>query len=508
MKNKDVDQSKLMTLNTNQTVTGYKQFTQAIQADKFIKTGGSDNQILLANGDTSDIGDFLPKYYPHAMGQLIIEPSNTILDQGIRIMKNKNNWDSFVLTGCNADPADRDGPLQQSHDIRHELIQTNNSVVKRRRIWYFYYACYHQPNELQIQPAHQCTVRYHIDYLSQCTNLIYFTDQTIMGKKMKSSTNFVGDINASNYVAALKSDFAFSAESGTVWMYESSWYDSGQLVPDQVTPASDELPIVNGTASAGISTSYSRGDHVHPQQLTYDGNITATKFIKTGGTNQQILLADGTNKSITDFSTSVVPRAFQIDPADGIYWMCFAVLTIPNYTSNEFRMAIIEDLKLLNQDNTAIQNQFINNGGIIKGNTQINSSTGNYSEGLRIANTTNNISAIYIGTSSINSTGSIDGQWSIFKKGDGTLNIVRTADQNIASRGLVISVDGNTLTFNGSVIAGTGASTGASNGSVNYSADNPILWGVNSVGTEGGFYSDGAKVYWRAKPVTLGVVPP
>ncbi|KAA6365169.1 MAG: hypothetical protein EZS28_039304, partial [Streblomastix strix] len=61
------------------------------------------------NGSTSDIGDFLPKYYPHAMGQLIIEPSNTILDQGIMIMKNKYNWDSFVLIGCNADPTDRDG---------------------------------------------------------------------------------------------------------------------------------------------------------------------------------------------------------------------------------------------------------------------------------------------------------------------------------------------------------------------------------------------------------------
>ncbi|KAA6382008.1 MAG: hypothetical protein EZS28_022464 [Streblomastix strix] len=81
-------------------------------------------------------------------------------------------------------------------------------------------------------------------------------------------------------------------------MYESEWYDSGQLVPDQVTPASDELPIVNGTASAGISTSYSRGDHVHPQQLTYDGNVTATKFIKTGGTATEILLANGDTTTI------------------------------------------------------------------------------------------------------------------------------------------------------------------------------------------------------------------
>ncbi|KAA6356319.1 MAG: hypothetical protein EZS28_048154, partial [Streblomastix strix] len=64
-------------------------------------------------------------------------------------------------------------------------------------------------------------------------------------------------------------DFAFSAESGTVWMYESEWYDSGQLVPDQVTPASDELPIIN-----------------------------ATKFIKTGGTATEILLANGDTTTI------------------------------------------------------------------------------------------------------------------------------------------------------------------------------------------------------------------
>ncbi|KAA6312060.1 MAG: hypothetical protein EZS28_055994, partial [Streblomastix strix] len=40
-------------------------------------------------------------------------------------------------------------------------------------------------------------------------------------------------------------NFAFSAESGTVWMYESAWCDSGQLVPEHVTPASDELPKIN-----------------------------------------------------------------------------------------------------------------------------------------------------------------------------------------------------------------------------------------------------------------------
>ncbi|KAA6359344.1 MAG: hypothetical protein EZS28_045129, partial [Streblomastix strix] len=198
-------------------------------------------------------------------------------------------------------------------------------------------------------------------------------------------------------------DFAFSAESGTVWMYSDVWYNSGDIVPDQVSPASDAVPLVDsGAGVAGISTEYSRGDHqhplqissvlpsadtatgevgtaatyarsdhthhvnlsnglplkdtgtgtagasniyasathqhplnvdptvanvplvnataaangtsdfysrndhVHPQQLTYDGNITATKFIKTGGLSTELLVANG--NSTTDFVTKTTTQ--------------------------------------------------------------------------------------------------------------------------------------------------------------------------------------------------------
>ncbi|KAA6400644.1 MAG: hypothetical protein EZS28_003822 [Streblomastix strix] len=43
------------------------------------------------------------------MGQMIIEPNDDIRNQGLRLMKNKANWDSFVLSGCNTDPTDTDG---------------------------------------------------------------------------------------------------------------------------------------------------------------------------------------------------------------------------------------------------------------------------------------------------------------------------------------------------------------------------------------------------------------
>ncbi|KAA6386324.1 MAG: hypothetical protein EZS28_018148 [Streblomastix strix] len=59
-----------------------------------------------------------------------------------------------------------------------------------------------------------------------------------------------------------------SAESGTVWMCDAEWYNSGDTVPDQVTPASNSTPLIDsGTGVAGTSTEYSRGDHKHPLQV-------------------------------------------------------------------------------------------------------------------------------------------------------------------------------------------------------------------------------------------------
>ena len=73
---------------------------------------------------------------------------------------------------------------------------------------------------------------------------------------------------------ATPNDFAYSAESGTKWIYtdvlieeglfEMGWADTGIPVPDQLTPASDTTPLINGEASVGLENAYARGDHRHP----------------------------------------------------------------------------------------------------------------------------------------------------------------------------------------------------------------------------------------------------
>ncbi|KAA6386303.1 MAG: hypothetical protein EZS28_018169 [Streblomastix strix] len=443
-----------------------------------------------------------------------------------------------------------------------------------------------------------------------------------------------------NLPSSASGDFAFSAESGTVWMYESEWYDSGQLVPDQVTPASDELPIIYGTAAAGNSTSYSRGDHIHPQQLTYDNDITATKFIKTGGTATEILLANGDTTTIDskisrtynsgtggyirlcvfptgtstgapyiqfqvtcntnaignvtvtvskqstywptrvteiltqDIVSSItgsqtqIPMSFnlgdggiisnmlQVNPTDRNYTIYSNGIRIGNNNGDSTSSSYLGCIKTatnttqagqweisktndkaltinqsslrqtdhsvglsINSDSSIIKfnnNQLVDVGTdqtitgkkTINNVLKINPTSSDYTEGIRIARSSNGqCSGIYLGCDPNSTSGTMEGQWNIVNTPDGQLQFGVNTQIGQPNQGLLISADGNTLSFNGSVIAGTGAQV-SSNGSVNYSAGNPILWGLNSVDTNGGFYSDGPKVYWRAKPVTLGAVPP
>ncbi|KAA6397151.1 MAG: hypothetical protein EZS28_007323 [Streblomastix strix] len=96
--------------------------------------------------------------------------------------------------------------------------------------------------------------------------------------------------------------------------------------------------------------------------------------------------------------------------------------------------------------------------------------------------------------------------------------IAKVGQEYQVDRGLHTSGDGNSLTFNGSVIAGTGATTnqvggtdganGATNGSVNYSACNSIYWSANFAGLEVGFYNDGAKHLCRQRSWQLASQSP
>ena len=92
-------------------------------------------------------------------------------------------------------------------------------------------------------------------------------------KQILEEAHFRGYVATNAEIQELKAtpnDFVYSAESGTVWVYDmvNGWQNTGVLVPDQLTPASETTPLINGVATVGTENAYARGDHRHPTDTT------------------------------------------------------------------------------------------------------------------------------------------------------------------------------------------------------------------------------------------------
>ncbi|KAA6392090.1 MAG: hypothetical protein EZS28_012384, partial [Streblomastix strix] len=134
-------------------------------------------------------------------------------------------------------------------------------------------------------------------------------------------------------------------------------------------------------------------------------------------------------------------------------------------------------------------------GKLLQVNPTVNDT---FNKSKRISrNQTNQWSNIQFDRDPNSNSGKIDNQWLVRSIGNNGANplgfvIVKAGQEGQADRGLQISADGNTLTFNCQVIAG---------GSVNQSQGKSILWGTNSTGTNGGFYSNGTTIFRRDHPL-------
>lgn len=110
------------------------------------------------------------------------------------------------------------------------------------------------------------------NYIDEQTEVIK-VDVEGLQKQLNEEAHFKGYLSTNAKIQALEAtpnDFAYSAESGTKWVYDvdEGWKDTGTPVPDQLTPASDSTPLINGVATAGQAEEYARGDHRHPTDTT------------------------------------------------------------------------------------------------------------------------------------------------------------------------------------------------------------------------------------------------
>lgn len=139
-------------------------------------------------------------------------------------------------------------------------------------------------------------------YINQRTADINFQIESIENR-INTHAHFKGYFTYNDEIessAATPNDFAYSAESGTVWIYadmgdgQYAWADSGEVIPNQAIQASDDHPVMNGGADAGQSNEYSRSDHVHPTDVT---RLSVEEFIEfknslgdIGGTGSSVFV--------------------------------------------------------------------------------------------------------------------------------------------------------------------------------------------------------------------------
>ncbi|KAA6385344.1 MAG: hypothetical protein EZS28_019129 [Streblomastix strix] len=283
--------------------------------------------------------------------------------------------------------------------------------------------------------------------------------------------------------------------------------------PINVETNASNIPIVDGVGANGTSAFYARQDHIHPQQLTYDGNVTATKFIKTGGLATEVLCANGDTTAISTIDSDSVKKtgnqeqsiAGKLKRTDSTE--SFDDLTDDQYTTkytiqgafvkkrgktlqeiqgvlrhsgddeeseddedyitrgtiyNQYVSKALQDTITGTYPNAKIPQRFILNAGtpstyagFVSGNVQINpSAIAGFDDGLRISRTIENTgsTSIELGCSRTSNSGVIEGQWVIYTPSTKSLIIAVASQAEDLTRGLQISADGNTLTFNGRVI--------------------------------------------------------
>ena len=136
--------------------------------------------------------------------------------------------------------------------------------------------------DVWIDPEGESSIDEIKNYIDEQTEIIK-SDVEGLQAQLNEEAHFRGYVSTNAKIKALNAtpnDFAYSAESGTKWVYDddNGWIDTGMPVPDQLTPASDTTPLINGVASVGSENAYARGDHRHPTDTTREDKSNKVDF--------------------------------------------------------------------------------------------------------------------------------------------------------------------------------------------------------------------------------------
>ncbi|KAA6365157.1 MAG: hypothetical protein EZS28_039316, partial [Streblomastix strix] len=235
-----------------------------LTANQFIKSGGTDQQVLLANGSTKPLSDFVNQID----SQYFVDRSTDQTIGGNKVFSLEVRAPTFKLPGYSSDYVVMSGAMKnKSHFV---LTDDVDQVVTGTKTF-----------------SNNVTAPAFIKSDG--------TDQQILlaNGSTKPLSEFTSSIDAQNYVdkstdQTIDGNKVFSLEVRAP-TFKLPGYSSDYVVMSGSMKNKSHFVLTDDV------------DQVVTGTKTFSNNVTAPAFIKSDGTDQQVLLANGSTKPLSEF---------------------------------------------------------------------------------------------------------------------------------------------------------------------------------------------------------------
>ncbi|KAA6357132.1 MAG: hypothetical protein EZS28_047341, partial [Streblomastix strix] len=232
-----------------------------ITGQSFVKSGGTDQQLLLANGSTKPLSDFIDSID----SQQFVDKSTDQTIGGNKIFSLEVRAPTFKLPGYSSDYVVMSGAMKnKSHFVLTDEVDQTVAGTKT--------------------------------FSNNITAPAFIksggTDQQVLlanGSTKPLSEFSGGSVEDSNYVK--KTGELLQLIDGRLRKGQDDTEELSEDDEDYVTRAEVQRNFVDKSTTQGIIGA-----------KTFYNSVTANGFVKSGGTNQQVLLANGSTKSLSEFS--------------------------------------------------------------------------------------------------------------------------------------------------------------------------------------------------------------
>ncbi|KAA6382086.1 MAG: hypothetical protein EZS28_022390, partial [Streblomastix strix] len=293
-----------VTLGTTQTITGQKQFNSNVTAASFTKSGADNTVVLLGAGGTKPIAEFGGS----------VDDSNYVkkTGQSLQVIR---GYIRKSMQGVDDEPSEEDEDYITKGEVENQYVSIYGGVQQIIGTKSFYdnviangFIKKNGTNQ-QVLLANGSTKP-----LSEfaCgsvddTNYVKKTGQvtqSITGKLIRTDNSESFDnLQARQYPTKYDVDGAFVKKTGKTLQVIKGVIRKNMDDVEGLSDDDDDY-MTRGDIQQNFVGIW--GNQSISGGKTFLNNVTATAFVKSGGTNQQVLLANGSTKPLSEFASGSV----------------------------------------------------------------------------------------------------------------------------------------------------------------------------------------------------------